>query len=129
MRKLIMWRAPSLHPGDGDGDGTLNRSRTVRSYSAARVVLPVVAPRALVAWGLSRLIFAAVQLAGGMTPASFPPPPAAVVLVAGLLGLFDVRMRGERILWANLGAGSGLLFAAYAAAAVLGEAVLALASR
>lgn len=101
----------------------------MRSQSAARVVLPVVAPRAVVVWGLSRLIFIAVQLAGGMASASFPPPPAAVVLVAGLLGLVDVRVRGERILWANLGAGSGLLFAAYAAAAVLGEVVLALAWR
>lgn len=78
---------------------------------------------------MSRLIFAAVQLSAGMSPASFPPPPFAVVLVVGLLGLLDVRVRGERILWANLGVGPGVLYLLYAAAAVSGEVLLALASR
>lgn len=98
-------------------------------HSAARVAAPVILPRALVVWGLSRLIFAAVQLAASMSPASYPPPPIAVVMVAGLLGMLDVRVRGERILWANLGVGSGLLYLLYAAAAIPGEVVLALVSR
>lgn len=95
--------------------------------SAARVALPVIVPRAIVTWLLSRLMFAAVLLAAGIPPASFPPPPAAIVLFAGVLGLLDVRVRGERTLWANLGAGGVLLYTITAVTAAVGEVVLALA--
>jgi hypothetical protein len=98
-------------------------------HSGARVAGRVIVPRALVVWGLSRLIFAAVQLSAGMSPAAYPPPPVAVALVAGLLGLLDVRVRGESVLWANLGVGSGLLFLLYVATAIPGEVLLALVTR
>lgn len=98
-------------------------------HSAARLAAPVIVPRALVVWGLSRVIFAAVQMAAGTSPAVSQPQPYAVVLVASLLGLLDVRVRGEGVLWANLGVGSVLLFLLYAAAALAGEVVLALVPR
>lgn len=80
-------------------------------------------------WVASRVIFASVQLAGSMSPLDYPPPPAAIILLAGALGLFDVRVRGERLFWANLGVGPAVLCASHAAAAAACEAALALAWR
>lgn len=91
----------------------------------AQVAFPVVAPRAVVVWGMSRLLLAAMPLAAGAPFGSMSPPPLAVVLLTGLLGLVDVRMRGERILWANLGVTPAVLFALYAAPAVPAELLLA----
>lgn len=54
------------------------------------------------------------------------PSPAGVVLLAGALGLLDVRVRGEGILWANLGVKPQVVYALYAAAAIPAEALLAL---
>ncbi len=47
-----------------------------------------------------------------------------VVLLCGLLGLIDVRMRGERFLWANLGVRPAWLFTTYAALAISAELAL-----
>lgn len=121
--------APALPAHVRNRGRALSADRAPGVHSGARIAIPVIAPRALVLWGLSRLIFAAVLLAGGMSPAWFPPPPIAVALLAGLLGLLDVRVRGERILWANLGVGSGLLYLLHAAAAIPAEIALALVSR
>lgn len=107
----------------------LSDHSAARVQSAARVAIPVIVPRALIVWGLVRLILAALPMALGMSPGTFPPPPVAVALLTGLLGLLDVRVRGERMLWANLGVGSGLLYLLYAAAAIPGEVMLALLSR
>lgn len=117
------------HPSGrvGRGSRTLNADETPAPRSALRIALPTIAPRAVVVWALARLVFVAVVLAAGMPPESFPAPPAAVVLLAGALGVIDVHVRGERILWANLGAGATLLCMAYATAAVAGEIALAVA--
>lgn len=97
--------------------------------SAARIALPVIAPRAVVVWGLTRLLFAALPMPIGEPFGSISPSPIAVVLLAGIVGLIDVFVRGERILWANLGVAPTVLYAGYAAAAVSGECLLALAVR
>lgn len=97
--------------------------------SAAQVAIPVVVPRAVLLWGLERLVYAVLPLAVGLRFGSMPPPPAGVVLLAGVVGLVDVRVRGERILWANLGASPLLLYAIYAAAAVPCELLLELVLR
>ena len=97
--------------------------------SAARVAIPVVALRAVIVWALSRAILTAIVLAGGMSPVELSPPPFVVALFAGALGLLDVHMRGERILWANLGVGRGMLYSIYVAAAIPGEIVLAFVTR
>jgi hypothetical protein len=97
--------------------------------NAARIAIPVIAPRAVVVWALTRLVFAALPLAISEPFGSIPPSPIAVVLLAGVVGLIDVRIRGERILWANLGAKPMTLYAIYAAAAVPAECLLALALR
>jgi hypothetical protein len=55
--------------------------------------------------------------------------PIAIVLLCGVVGLVDVSVRGERILWANLGVQLMVLYAAYAAAAVPAECLLALVHR
>ena len=92
--------------------------------NAALVAIPVVVPRAVLLWGLERLVYAALPLAIGDPFGSAPPPPPGVVLVAGFVGLVDVRARGERILWGNLGASPMLLWAVYAAAAIPCELLL-----
>ena len=93
--------------------------------TAARIAVPVVAPRAVIVWALTRLVVAAVPLAVGADFGSVPPSPIGVVLLAGLVGLIDVHVRGERILWANLGVKPTLLYAIYAAAAIPGEIIVA----
>lgn len=52
-----------------------------------------------------------------------------MVMLAGIVGLIDVRVRGERLLWANLAVRSSILFAIYAAVAIPAELVLSLALR
>jgi hypothetical protein len=93
------------------------------------VVIRAVLPRAFVLWALIRLVFAALGLASGAIGASLSPPPMGVVLLCGLVGLIDVRVRRERVLWANLGVTPQVLFATYSAAAVPAEIALALIAR
>ena len=101
----------------------------VMPRSAAQVAVPVIAVRAVVVWGLTRLLFAALPLAIGAPFGSIPPSPIGIVFFAGFVGLIDIRVRGERFLWANLGATPTLLYAIYAAAAIPAEVMLALALR
>lgn len=93
--------------------------------AAAQLAVPVILPRAFVLWGLIRLAFAALPLAAGAMPGSIAPPPIAVVLLCGLVGLIDVRLRGEDVLWANLGVTRVGLCATYVVAAIPAECVLA----
>jgi hypothetical protein len=101
----------------------------VTPRSAAQVAIPVIAVRAVVVWGLTRLLFAALPLAIGAPFGSISPSPVGVIFFAGFVGLIDVRVRGERFLWANLGVTPTLLYAIYAAAAIPAEGVLALVFR
>ena len=95
----------------------------------AQVAVPVILPRAAVLWVLVRLTFAAVPLAAGAPFGSIPPSPIALVLLCGVVGLVDVSVRRERILWANLGVQRRVLYGAYAVAAIPGECLLALVLR
>lgn len=95
--------------------------------NAARIAIPVIVPRALVLWGLTRLAIAVLSMPMGQPFGAIPTNSISVVLLSGVIGLIDVRVRGERILWANLGARPGGLCAIYAAAAILAECALALA--
>jgi hypothetical protein len=92
-------------------------------------VIPVVWPRAVVVWALTRLLVAALPLATGGGFGSIPAPPVGIILLAGFVGIIDVGIRGEGILWANLGVPRNALYAVYAMAAVPGELVLAVALR
>ena len=87
----------------------------------------MIVPRAIVLWGIARLLIAVLPLSVGAGFGSMWPPPPAIVLLAGILGLADVHVRGERILWGNLGVRHWVLVALYAAAAVPGELLLSLA--
>ena len=97
--------------------------------AATQIAIPVVLPRGLVLWGLTRLIFAALPLAVGAAFGSMPPSPIGVVFLSGAVGLIDVHRRGERILWANLGVTPKGLYAIYAAAAIAAECLLAVGLR
>lgn len=80
-------------------------------------------------WGLIRLVVAALPLAAGQPLGSMSTSPVAIVLLCGIVGLIDVQVRGEPILWANLGVARKGLYALYAATAMLAESLLALALR
>ena len=97
--------------------------------SAMRIAMPVILPRAVVVWGLTRLLLAALPMAVGQDFGSIPPSPVGVILLAGIVGIIDVRVRGERILWANLGMSPGALYVLYAMAAIPAECVVAVALR
>lgn len=88
--------------------------------------MPVLIPRGAIIWVFVRLLLAALPLAAGGAFGSLHPWPVAVVLLCGIAGAIDVRMRGERILWANLGVAPGALAATYAAPAIPGEILVAL---
>jgi hypothetical protein len=93
----------------------------------AQVAIPVVVPRAVVVWGVTRLMLAALPMAIGEPFGSVSPSPVAVVFFAGIVGLIDVAIRGEQLLWANLSVKPGILYALYSSAAIPAEIVLALA--
>lgn len=93
--------------------------------SLARLAIPVLGPRSPLVWALVRSTFAVLPLAGGLPLGSMEPWPLGVVILTGLVGLIDVRVRGERILWANLGVTPVAIWAIYAAAAVPAEIILA----
>ena len=97
--------------------------------SAAQIAARVILLRAIVVWGMTRLTGAALPVMVGQGFGSMPPSPFGLVLLCGIVGLIDVRLRGERMLWANLGVTPQTLYAIYAAAAVPGEFVLAIALR
>jgi hypothetical protein len=88
------------------------------------VMSPILLPRAVIVWVLTRLVLAAVPLMAGQPFGLTPASRAGVVLLCGLLGLIDVRMRGESFLWANLGVRPAWLFTSYAALAIAAELVL-----
>jgi hypothetical protein len=96
---------------------------------AAAVAIPIVVPRALLLWLLTRLAIAVLPLSIGGSFGSLQPHPFALVLLCGVVGLIDIRRRHEWILWANLGISPLGLAAIYATAAVPAEWVLALALR
>jgi hypothetical protein len=97
--------------------------------NSAQMAIPVVVPRALIVWALTRLVLAALPLAIGEPFGSMSPSPIPVVVLAGFIGLIDVHVRGERILWANLAVRPLVLYAIYAAAAIPAELLLAVALR
>jgi hypothetical protein len=92
-----------------------------------RLALPVILPRAFALWALMRLLVGALVLSTGNSPLSEVPAPAAtVIVIAGIIGMIDVRIRGERVLWANLGVPAAGVAAGYAAAAAAAELLLAI---
>lgn len=97
--------------------------------AAVPLLLRLVLVRAIVLWTLLRLVFAALPLAAGGAPGSMPVPPLGIILLAGALGVLDVRVRRERVLWANLGVMPAAVGLVYAGAAVPAELLLSLVAR
>lgn len=95
--------------------------------SALQILIPVIWFRAVIVWVLTRLLFASLPLAIGEDFGSIPAPPIGIILLAGMIGIIDVRIRGERILWANLGVTREAVYVVYAIAAIPAECLLALA--
>jgi hypothetical protein len=82
--------------------------------------------RAFALWVLVRLVFGALSVAAQAAGSSVSPNVAGLVLACGLVGMIDIRRRGERVFWANLGVSPQFLFAVYCAAALPGEIALKL---
>lgn len=97
--------------------------------AAARLATPVIVPRAVILWGLIRLAVAMLPLGMGEAVGSISPSPVVVVLLCGAVGLIDIGVRGERILWANLGVTPAWLYASYATPAIVSEWLMAVVLR
>src|SRR4051812_33528445 len=95
----------------------------------AEIVAGVLVPRALVVWVLTRSAVAMVSLMAGLPFETTAASAVVMIVLTGLLGFIDIRMRGERLLWANLGVRPSVLFAVYAAIAIPGELALWVALR
>ena len=92
-----------------------------------RALLSLLLRRTLVLWLLLRLL---LGLAGAIVGLSLLPSVGLSARVAMLLALvvfLDVRRRGERILWANLGVGLRGIAAAALAVGLIAEVALGLA--
>ena len=102
----------------------------MRALVAARSVPRTLATRGATLWLLTRVlisfVFAVPRIAGADAA---HPNPGAVVAICVLVGLVDLRRRGEEMLWSNLGVSRTQLVALFAATAAIGEIVLALALR
>lgn len=96
--------------------------------TAMRIALPLLLPRAVAAWALTRLIVAAVPMSMGLDFGSMAASPIGVILLVGAVGLVDIRVRREELLWANLGVTSASLYGIYAAAAIVPELIVAVAT-
>jgi len=90
--------------------------------AALTLILPIVARRGPLLWGLIHLLFVVVQLAAGGAPVT-PAPTVPVVLLTGALGLVDTHVRGEQLLWANLGVSADVLVTGYVAFAIAAESL------
>jgi hypothetical protein len=94
--------------------------------TAPRVALPVLLPRAITLWALTRLGIALLPIAIAQPFGLVEPNPLALIMLCGIVGLLDIRVRGERMLWANLGMHDRWLFALGLLTAATAESVLAL---
>ena len=109
------------------------RRRAVLAAMLTRVTrlhpLKVLVPRALAGYVLLRVLLVVVtaMLAAfaGPDAASNLQSPPGVIGIAAAIGYVDVRRRGERMFWANLGFSPFVPAAFFAAAALLGESLLA----
>lgn len=99
--------------------------RTAAPVTPVLFATPILLPRAVALWALTRLAVAILPLAIGDPIGSLSPSAPGMVLLCGAVGLVDVRIRRERILWANLGVPAMILFGIYAAAAGMSETLLA----
>ncbi|MGH7627158.1 MAG: hypothetical protein ACREOJ_17810 [Gemmatimonadaceae bacterium] len=92
-----------------------------------RTLLPLLLRRTLVLWILLRLL---LGIPGAMVGVWLLPSPGLSTCVAVLLAVvmfLDLRRRGERILWADLGAGLPAIGAAALVIGLIAEAALGLA--
>jgi hypothetical protein len=84
-------------------------------------------------WVGARLVVSAMMLLGGGPEAVVRSTLGApggtaplTIVIAMLLGVLDVRIKGERALFGNLGISSPVLAALFAVSAVAGELTLSL---
>lgn len=81
--------------------------------------------RALALAVLVKALLLALALFAGLASAAPAPErfdgPVGVVLLTAILGAGDIRRRGERLLWANLGYAEAVTTALFAATAIVTE--------
>ena len=102
---------------------------TAAPVTPVLLATPILLPRAVAIWALIRLSVAMLPLGIGGPIGSLSPSAPIVALVCGAVGLVDIRVRRERILWANLGVRAVLIFVVYGAAGAVMEALVALVLR
>jgi hypothetical protein len=100
---------------------------TMRALPLARSLPRTLATRAATLWVLVRMLIGVVFLlartGGGAAPR---PNPVLVIAICTIVGIVDLRRRGEETLWSNLGVSRTQLVLVFVATAIVGEIVLAL---
>jgi hypothetical protein len=98
----------------------------LRALAFSRTLVRALAMRAVALWALIRVAVTIVFLlmSGGARP-----NPVAVILICAIVGMVDIRRRREAVLWKNLGVSTSQLVLIFAAAATIGESMIALVLR
>lgn len=94
--------------------------------AAIRILLPRAAGSYLLLRLLLTLLAAFLRDGAEAGASEALTNPIGIALIAGALGFADVRRRGERLLWANLGYPPVAVPALFAATAIAGETLLLL---
>jgi hypothetical protein len=98
-----------------------------------RAAVRALSTRVLVLWALVHGLYGVVTLLGASPTAASPDPLAPnalwLVVVCTALLFVDVRRRGERALWGNLGISATQLAVLCAAVCLIAEMLLTLARR
>jgi hypothetical protein len=101
-----------------------------------RAALLALSTRAAVLWVLVHVFALGLMTLGGTPPSTARleapaagPNPAWIVAVCVALGLVEVRRRGERALWGNLGLSTIHIACLGAIVAALGELLVSLVQR
>jgi hypothetical protein len=91
-----------------------------------RELLPLLFRRTLALWLLVRLLLGMAGAIVGLWLLPSAGLSARVAVLVALVVLLDLRRRGERILWANLGAGLPVITVAALVVGLIAEVALGL---
>ena len=99
----------------------------MRALVLARSVPRTLAMRGATLWVLIRMLIGVVFLLLRTGGAEAPRPnPVLIIAICAIVGLIDLRRRGEEMLWSNLGVSRTQLVLLFVATAIIGEIMLGL---
>lgn len=104
----------------------------MRALLLSRSLSRALATRAVIVWAMVRLLVSAVfalvppEITASGATIRATPSHAVIIALAVIVGMVDLRRRGEWMLWANLGISVMQLALLFAGTALAGELLLSL---